>query len=185
MSSKYIIPISKKRFSKKRVKKINQKNTRSHKKRTSRRKHSKSGKRSHFFGGEEEEHLFQVAFFADRAGTLEQISIQNFRHDIPLLKKFILTKITGLNKEQFEVEILPIEKCPFGYFSHTTTEDNSGKDVARELKINNEEVLWLARKNGYKVFSPELRSIRLIRIKEVYDGYDEEFCVEKDGFGYR
>ena len=45
------MPISKKRFSKKRVKKSIKKNTRNHKKRTPRRKHRKSGKRSRFFGG--------------------------------------------------------------------------------------------------------------------------------------
>lgn len=45
------MPISKKRFSKKRVKKSIKKNTRKHKKRTTRRKYRKSGKRVRFFGG--------------------------------------------------------------------------------------------------------------------------------------
>ena len=45
------MPISKKRFSKKRVKKSVKKNTRKYKKRTPRRKHRKSGKRVRFFGG--------------------------------------------------------------------------------------------------------------------------------------
>ena len=45
------MPISRKRFSKKRVKKSIKKNTRKHKKRTLRRKHKKSGKRVRFFGG--------------------------------------------------------------------------------------------------------------------------------------
>jgi len=45
------MPISRKRFTKKRVKKSVRKNTRKHKKRTPRRKHRKSGKRFRFFGG--------------------------------------------------------------------------------------------------------------------------------------
>jgi len=45
------MPISRKRFSKKRVKKSIKKNTRKHKKRTLGRKHRKSGKRFRFFGG--------------------------------------------------------------------------------------------------------------------------------------
>ena len=45
------MPISRKRFSKKRVKKSVKKNTRKHKKRTLGRKHRKRGKRSRFFGG--------------------------------------------------------------------------------------------------------------------------------------
>ena len=45
------MPISRKRFSKKRVKKSIRKNTRKHKKRTPRRKHKKSVKRLRFFGG--------------------------------------------------------------------------------------------------------------------------------------
>jgi hypothetical protein len=46
------MPISRKRFSKKRIpKKSVSKNTRKHKKRTSRRKYKKSGKRLRFFGG--------------------------------------------------------------------------------------------------------------------------------------
>jgi hypothetical protein len=46
------MPISRKRFTKKRIpKKSVRKNTRKHKKRTSRRKYKKSGKRSRFFGG--------------------------------------------------------------------------------------------------------------------------------------
>jgi len=45
------MPISRKRFSKKRVKKSVRKNTRKHKKRTPRRKYKKSGKRLRFFGG--------------------------------------------------------------------------------------------------------------------------------------
>jgi hypothetical protein len=46
------MPISRKRFSKKRTpKKSVKKNTRKHKKRTSRRKYKKSGKRFRFFGG--------------------------------------------------------------------------------------------------------------------------------------
>ena len=45
------MPISIKRFSKKRVKKSVKKNTRKHKKRTLGRKHRKSGKRFRFFGG--------------------------------------------------------------------------------------------------------------------------------------
>ena len=45
------MPISKKRFSKKRVKKSVRKNSRNHKKRTFHRKHRKSSKRVRFFGG--------------------------------------------------------------------------------------------------------------------------------------
>ncbi len=46
------MPISRKRFTKKRIpKKSVRKNTRKHKKRTSRRKYKKSGKRFRFFGG--------------------------------------------------------------------------------------------------------------------------------------
>ena len=46
------MPVSRKRFSKKRIaKKSVRKNTRKHKKRTPRRKHRKSGKRVRFFGG--------------------------------------------------------------------------------------------------------------------------------------
>ena len=45
------MPISKKRFSKKRAKKSIKKNTRKDKKRTPHRKHRKSGKRFRFFGG--------------------------------------------------------------------------------------------------------------------------------------
>ena len=46
------MPISRKRFTKKRIpKKSVRKNTRKHKKRTSRRKYKKSSKRSRFFGG--------------------------------------------------------------------------------------------------------------------------------------
>jgi hypothetical protein len=173
------MPVSRKSFSKKRAKKSIKKNTRSHKKRTSRRKHSKSGKRSRFFGGEE--HLFQVAFFADKTGN-KRISIQNFRNDNSLLNEFICAKIPGLNKEQFEVEILATPNCPFGYFSHTSSQDNSGEDVARELKINMKTFYKLASKNDYTVRSPKLMSIRLIIIEKV-TGYDEEeFCVDKDAF---
>jgi len=49
------MPISRKRFSKKRVKKSVRKNTRKHKKRTSRRKYKKSSKRVRFFGGDGED----------------------------------------------------------------------------------------------------------------------------------
>ncbi len=49
------MPISKKRFSKKQVKKSMKKNTRKHKKRTSRRKYKKSSKRVRFFGGDGED----------------------------------------------------------------------------------------------------------------------------------
>ena len=49
------MPISKKRFSKKQVKKSVRKNSRKHKKRTSHRKHRKSSKRVRFFGGDEED----------------------------------------------------------------------------------------------------------------------------------
>lgn len=45
------MPISRKRFSKKRVKKSVKKNTRKYKKRTPHHKHRKSGKRFRFFGG--------------------------------------------------------------------------------------------------------------------------------------
>jgi hypothetical protein len=45
------MPISRKRFTKKRVKKSFRKNTRKHKKRTPRRKHRKSGKQYRFIGG--------------------------------------------------------------------------------------------------------------------------------------
>lgn len=49
------MPISKKRFSKKRVKKSIRKNTRKHKKRTHRRKYRKSSRRLRFFGGDGED----------------------------------------------------------------------------------------------------------------------------------
>jgi hypothetical protein len=49
------MPISKKTFSKKRVKKSVRKNTKKHKKRTFHRKHRKSSKRVRFFGGDGED----------------------------------------------------------------------------------------------------------------------------------
>jgi hypothetical protein len=54
------MPISKKTFSKKRVKKSVKKNTRKHKKRTLGRKHRKSGKRFRFFGGNPIRYVIQL-----------------------------------------------------------------------------------------------------------------------------
>ena len=54
------MPISRKRFSKKRVKKSMKKNTRKHKKRTLGRKHRKSGKRFRFFGGNPIRYVIQL-----------------------------------------------------------------------------------------------------------------------------
>ena len=54
------MPISKKTFSKKRVKKSVKKNTRKHKKRTLGRKHRKSGKRLRFFGGNPIRYVIQL-----------------------------------------------------------------------------------------------------------------------------
>jgi len=57
----YIMPISRKRFSKKRTtKKSIKKNTRKHKKRTLGRKHRKSGKRFRFFGGNPIRYVIQL-----------------------------------------------------------------------------------------------------------------------------
>ena len=54
------MPISRKRFTKKRVKKSVKKNTRKHKKRTLGRKHRKSGKRFRFFGGNPIRYVIQL-----------------------------------------------------------------------------------------------------------------------------
>lgn len=57
------MPISRKKFSKKRIaKKLVRKNTRKYKKRTPRRKHRKSGKRNRFFGGVGEDGNCPICF---------------------------------------------------------------------------------------------------------------------------
>ena len=78
------MPISKKRFSKKRVKKSIKKNTRNHKKRTPRRKHRKSGKRSRFFGGSGIDYDIELGDgeFGDRS---ERLNLNPYPNPNPVL----------------------------------------------------------------------------------------------------
>jgi hypothetical protein len=78
------MPISKKRFSKKRVKKSVRKNTRKHKKRTLGRKHRKSGKRFRFFGGFGEDGDCAICFLPLADNTNGEVFTTNCNHHFHL-----------------------------------------------------------------------------------------------------
>jgi hypothetical protein len=76
------MPISRKRFSKKRIpKKSVRKNTRKHKKRTPRRKHRKSGKRPRFFGGFGEDEDCAICFLPLADNTNGEVFTTNCKHN--------------------------------------------------------------------------------------------------------
>ena len=76
------MPVSRKRFSKKRIaKKSVRKNTRKHKKRTPRRKHRKSGKRFRFFGGFGEGGDCSICFLPLADNTNGEVFTTNCQHN--------------------------------------------------------------------------------------------------------
>lgn len=86
------MPISRKRFSKKRTtKKSVRKNTRKHKKRTLGRKHRKSGKRPRFFGGNTTRYIIQLQgnhpdngnYFLNNSDIIREMGIEIDNNDIP------------------------------------------------------------------------------------------------------
>jgi len=147
------MPISRKRFSKKRTtKKSVRKNTRKHKKRTPRRKYKKSGKRSRFFGGsgedertvlnpnpnpklnqdEEFEHLYRVQFFkfVNNPETRETdrvpVNIRDIsEEEIDVLADYFIHKIHGLTPDHILFYDLGAADFtdPYGYISLDLDED--------------------------------------------------------------
>ncbi len=82
------MPISRKRFSKKRVKKSVKKNTRKHKKRTPHRKDRKSGKRFRFFGGNPIRYIVQLE-------SINQYNGHHFLNNNDLIQ--LVTENMGMN----------------------------------------------------------------------------------------
>ena len=79
------MPISRKRFSKKRIaKKLIKQNTRNHKKRMPRRKHRKSGKRFRFFGGFGEDEDCSICFLPLADNTNGEVFRTNCNHNFHL-----------------------------------------------------------------------------------------------------
>jgi hypothetical protein len=102
------MPISKKRFSKKRVKKSVRKNTRKHKKRTLGRKHRKSGKRFRFFGGNPTRYIIQLQgnnpdngnYFLNNSDMIREMGnemgIEIDNNDIPIVMNEVSQQLKQL-----------------------------------------------------------------------------------------
>lgn len=116
------MPISKKRFSKKRVKKSMKKNTRKYNKKMHIRKHRKSGKQNRFFGGNplryivqlQSNHRYNGHFFLNNTDLIQAIS-ENMGMNIGIneiagqIKQLILQTLNynfNLQLQQNDIDIL-------------------------------------------------------------------------------
>lgn len=103
------MPISKKRFSKKRIaKKSVKKNIRKHKKRTLGRKHRKSGKRFRFFGGNPQRYIIQLQgnhpdngnYFLNNSDMIREMGnemgIEIDNNDIPIVMNDVSEQLKQL-----------------------------------------------------------------------------------------
>jgi hypothetical protein len=102
------MPISKKTFSKKRVKKSVKKNIRKHKKRTLGRKHRKSGKRFRFFGGNPQRYIIQLQgnhpdngnYFLNNSDMIREMGnemgIEIDNNDIPIVMNDVSEQLKQL-----------------------------------------------------------------------------------------
>jgi len=115
------MPISIKRFSKKRVKKSVRKNTRKYKKRTLGRKHRKSGKRPRFFGGNPTRYIILLQgnnpdngnYFLKNIDIIREMNVMDIEIDnnnIPIvIKQIILDNVNerfGLQLQQNDIDVL-------------------------------------------------------------------------------
>jgi hypothetical protein len=178
------MPISKKIFSKKRVKKSMKKNTRKYKKRTPRRKHGKSGKRVRFFGGMMEPNNELIRYMVQLESN-HRYNGRLFLNNNDLIQEIYnnLGANIGINEIATQIRQLILQTLNYNFDLQLQENDIDvlvdGNRLVMQVQPNLEQYInRIEIKNGLPNFIAEMIFVRMNNLNDTNGEINQDALIE-------